>query len=185
MLNPLQYTGACQLCWPAASSSSSRLDVVEECPRPPLQRREGVSTLPSPRRISLGARGRAHGMPCDIVAIHQSRYEDDIRLRALYDLQLPGGGRTPEGNGETRAIGLLFLLLHLDRLKPSRDASPPLARFYSHLFRSLFFPATTARSWTSISRGAKEGNERPWGCARSLAAMSRPLEVLPSSSSSF
>ena len=43
-------------------------------------------------------------------------------------------GRTPEGNGEARAIGLLLLLLHLGRLNPSRGADAPLARFYSHLF---------------------------------------------------
>jgi len=46
-------------------------------------------------------------------------------------------------------------------------------------------PGDDGRSWTSISRGAKEGNARPWGCARPRAAMSWPLEVLPRSSSSF
>jgi len=52
-------------------------------------------------------------------------------------------------------------------------------------FLVAFHPAVVARSGTSISRGAKEGNARPWGYARSRVAMSWSLEVLPSSSSSF
>jgi len=50
-------------------------------------------------------------------------------------LASPPRGRTPEGNGEARAIGLL---LHPDRLNPSRGGEAPLVRFCFRLFRSLF-----------------------------------------------
>jgi len=98
-----------------------------------------------PRRISLGVRGRAHGMPCDIVAIHQSRYEGDIRLRALYDLQLPGGGEHQRGTEKrARSAFFFFFFTSIALTLPATPALPwPV---FAPTFSVAFFPAKTARS---------------------------------------
>jgi len=177
----------------ASAASASPLNAVDV---------RVVGSLLLQRREAHPFHPRPGPPPAKPVPLRQSGLSADATRWALMGSATPGNpnsakprdscftseGRKPEGNGETRAVGLLLflhlLLLHPDRLNPSRGVGAPWPVLLPP-FPVAFHPAKTARSWTSISRGAKEGNARPWGCARSRAAMSWSLEDLPSSCSSF
>jgi hypothetical protein len=66
---------------PAACLRPPRANDVEKRPRPPLQRLEGVSTLP-PRRISRdGTRGRARGMPAGDGSLRATGMRERVSAR--------------------------------------------------------------------------------------------------------
>jgi len=137
----LEFVGARGAASAAPASPLNAVDarVVDTLP---LQHREAHPFHPRPgpspaKPVPLRAEGvkRRRG-PLGPHEVWHARQPVRTRRSPGTPASPPGGER--QRGTEKRAIGLLLFLLHLDRLKPSRGAGAPLARFCFRLFRSLF-----------------------------------------------